>query len=94
MILLPGNDFTSAQMFVSDGSAAALSAVKDSDGSTKLLVFDVHKYLDSDGSGTNTECVSDHVSDTFAPLAQYLRTNGRQAILSETGGGNVASVCP
>jgi endoglucanase len=71
MILLPGNDWTSAGSFVSDGSAAggfesyscstiilmsiysALSTVKNPDGSTTNLIFDVHKYLDSDNSGTH-----------------------------------------
>jgi hypothetical protein len=32
-----------------------------------------------------------NVSDTFAPLATYLRSVGRKALLSETGGGNVQS---
>ena len=93
MILLPGNDFTGAQTFVSNGSAGNLSRVHNLDGSNTSLIFDVHKYLDSDGSGTHLECVSDHVQDTFTPLAQFLVTNGRKAILSETGGGNTTSVC-
>ncbi|MCJ1300696.1 hypothetical protein MMC08_003493 [Hypocenomyce scalaris] len=71
-ILLPGNDYTSAQTFVSDGSAAALINVTNLDGSTTNLIFDVHQYLDSDGSGIHTDCVSDHVADTFTPLATYL----------------------
>ncbi len=92
MILLPGNDFTSAQTFVSNGSAGNLSTVHNLDGTNTSLVFDVHKYLDSDGSGTHTECVSNHIDDTFQPLATFLVANGRQAILSEIGGGNTASV--
>lgn len=93
MILLPGTDFTGAQTFVINGSAGNLSRVRNPDGSIEALIFDVHKYLDSDGSGTELECVSDHVQDTFAPLAQFLVANGRKAILSETGGGNTTSVC-
>lgn len=92
MILLPGNDFTGAQTFVSNGSAGNLSTVHNLDGSNTSLIFDVHKYLDSDGSGTHLECTSDHVTDTFMPLAKFLKANGRQAILSETGGGNTTSV--
>jgi len=90
-ILLPGNNYTSAQQFVSNGSAAALSTVKNLDGSVTNLIYDVHKYLDSDNSGTHAECTTDNVSSTFTPLATYLRQNGRQALLSETGGGNVQS---
>jgi endoglucanase len=91
LILLPGNNWTSAQTFVSNGSAAALSQVKNPNGSTTGLIFDVHKYLDSDNSGTHVECTTDNVQSTFLPLAQWLRCNGRQAILTETGGGNVQS---
>lgn len=93
MILLPGTDFTGARTYVSNGSAGNLSRVHNLDGSNTSLIFDVHKYLDADGSGTSTECVSDHVDDTFRPLAQFLVANGRKAILSETGGGNTSSVC-
>ncbi|MCJ1442798.1 MAG: Endoglucanase EG-II [Stictis urceolatum] len=91
MILLPGNNYTSAQLFVSNGSLAALKGITNLDGSTTNLIFDVHKYLDSDNSGTHTECVTDNVSSTFAPLASSLRAIKRQALLSETGGGNTAS---
>ena len=92
MILLPGNDFTGAQNFVSNGSAGNLSNVHNLDGSNTSLIFDVHKYLDVDGSGTHTECVQSHVNETFSPLAQFLVANGRMAMLSEIGGGNTASV--
>ena len=53
LILLPGNNWTSAETFISNGSADALNKVKNPDGSITGLVFDVHKYLDSDNS-----CVS------------------------------------
>ncbi len=50
IILLPGNNWTSAKTFVSNGSGAALMKVTNPDGSMTNLVFDVHKYLDSDNS--------------------------------------------
>ncbi|MCJ1387675.1 hypothetical protein MMC18_000518 [Xylographa bjoerkii] len=93
IILLPGNGYTSAESFVSGGSAAALGAVVNLDGSATNLVFDVHKYLDSDGSGTNADCVSNQIETSFSPLATYLRANNRQALLSETGGGSSSSDC-
>jgi endoglucanase len=91
LILMPSNNWTSAQTVVSSGSGAALLNVKNPDGSTTGLIFDVHKYLDSDNSGTHTECVTDNVDSSFSPLASWLRSNGRQALLSETGGGNTQS---
>ena len=50
LILLPGNNWTSAETFVSNGSADALNKVTNPDGSIDGLIFDVHKYLDSDNS--------------------------------------------
>lgn len=85
--LLPGNNWTSAATFVSNGSAAALNLVTNPDGSITNLVFDVHKYLDADNSGTTSDCVTNNIADAFAPLAQWLRCNGRQAFNTETGGG-------
>ncbi|KAJ7626202.1 carbohydrate-binding module family 1 protein/Glycoside hydrolase family 5 protein [Roridomyces roridus] len=91
MILLPGNDYTSAQTFISNGSGAALLKVTNPDGSVTNLIFDVHKYLDSDNSGTNAECVTNNIANAWEPLTQWLRCNGRQAFNTETGGGNTAS---
>ncbi|KAJ6469472.1 endoglucanase [Mycena sanguinolenta] len=89
MILLPGNDWTSAETFVSNGSADALNKVVNPDGSITGLIFDVHKYLDFD----NSECVTNNIEEAWAPLAQWLRCNGRQAFNTETGGGYDAASC-
>ena len=91
IILLPGNNWTSAETFVSNGSADALKKVTNPDGSVTNLIFDVHKYLDSDNSGTHEDCVTNNIDNAWAPLAEWLRCNGRQAFNTETGGGNVAS---
>ncbi|KKY15485.1 putative glycoside hydrolase family 5 protein [Phaeomoniella chlamydospora] len=93
MCLLSGNNYTSAGSFVSSGSAAALSTVTNLDGTTTNLIFDVHKYFDSDNSGTHATCVSDQISAAFSPLAKYLRANNRMAILSEFGGGANETSC-
>jgi len=89
-ILIPGNDWTSAAAFPTKSGPALLS-VTNPDNSTTGLVFDVHKYSDSDNSGTHTECTTDNISSAFAPLADWLRQNKRQAINSEMGGGNTQS---
>ena len=91
IILMPGQQYTSAEVFVSSGSAAALATVKNPDGTTDNLIMDVHKYLDSDNSGTHTECVKNNIDNAFQPLATWLKENKRQAMLTETGGGNTAS---
>nr|AFK10489.1 putative endoglucanase [Clonostachys rosea f. catenulata] len=88
-ISLPGaNDSQSAAAFISDGSAAALSQVTSPDESTTNLIFDVHKYSESDNSGTQAECTTNNNDGAFAPPATWLRPNNRQAILTATGGGN------
>jgi endoglucanase len=91
MILLPGNNFTSAATFVSNGSAAALSNVTNPDGSITGLLLDVHKYLDVDNSGEHAECTTDNIASAFQLVADFLRQNNRQAIVSETGAGSTSS---
>ncbi|KAK6219070.1 hypothetical protein LQW54_002572 [Pestalotiopsis sp. IQ-011] len=90
MILLPGTNFDSAATLVSSGSADKMMAITNPDGSTDGLVLDIHKYLDEDNSGTHEECVTDNV-DAFTGLAQYLRDNGRQGLISESGASSDAS---
>ncbi|KAL2789053.1 glycoside hydrolase superfamily [Aspergillus keveii] len=90
MVLLPGTTFTSVGGFISSGSASALSAIRNPDGSTTNLIFDVHQYLDADSSGTSTECATNGVNN-LSTLATWLRANNRQAFLTETGGGSTAS---
>ena len=88
MILLPGTGYTSAAGF-NTNSAPALSKVTNPDGSTSGLVYDVHKYFDSDSSGTSSSCKDDpQIDSAFGPLATYLKSAGRKALLTETGGGD------
>ncbi|KIJ54479.1 glycoside hydrolase family 5 protein [Sphaerobolus stellatus SS14] len=87
MILLPGNNWTSAATYVSNGSADALGKVTNPDGSTTNLIFEVHKYSDSDNSGTHAECVTNNIDDAFAPLADYARSRNRLVLNTEFGGG-------
>ncbi|CCL98509.1 uncharacterized protein FIBRA_00508 [Fibroporia radiculosa] len=89
-LLLPGSNYTSAQTFPT-GAGPYLLNVTDPLGGTEKLIFDVHKYLDYDNSGTHAECVTNNTV-VLETLVSWLRENGdRQAILSETGGGNTAS---
>ncbi|KAJ4464092.1 glycoside hydrolase superfamily [Lentinula edodes] len=88
-MLLPGSSYSSAGTLPTEAGPYLLDVTDPSGGSDKLL-FDVHKYLDSDGSGTSTECVTDNV-DVLTTLVAWLKTNSRQAFLSETGGGSTAS---
>ncbi|KAI3338828.1 endoglucanase 2 [Ustulina deusta] len=90
MILLPGTNFDSAATLVSSGSADALLAITNPDGSTDNLLLDIHKYLDEDNSGTHAACTTDNV-DAFTTVARYLRSKGRKGFISETGASSDAS---
>lgn len=83
MILLPGTGYTAAGSFISSGSASALSGVVNLDGSHTNLIFDVHQYLDSDFSGTHPTCTTNGIAN-LNTLATWLRSNGRQAYVSDS----------
>jgi endoglucanase len=90
-VLLPGLHYSSAGSMKTE-SGPTLLDIKNPDGSTKTLIFDVHQYLDSDFTGTHAECTTDNIQNVFNVLGPWLRSNKRLALLSETGGGNTASV--
>jgi endoglucanase len=52
-----------------------------------ILLRDTKIMLTSE----NRECVTNNIAEAWAPLAQWLRCNGRKAFNTETGGGNTAS---
>lgn len=90
LLLLPGSDYQSAGA-LPNGAGPSLLSVLNPDGTAKNLLFDVHQYLDSDRSGTHASCVTDNIDTAWEPLTKWLRLHGRRAIVTETGGGNVAS---
>lgn len=89
IILIPGSSWSSAQALPTEAGPQLLT-VCDPAGGTEKLVFDVHKYLDSDNSGTHDDCVTDN-TDVLTTLTNWLQQNNRQALLSETGGGHTES---
>ncbi|KAL7420419.1 hypothetical protein Q5752_005390 [Cryptotrichosporon argae] len=86
-IVIPGNGYDTASDYYDDANDALLNITDPATGDTSLLIFDVHKYLDSDGSGSSSTCTTNGV-DTFTSLATWLRAEGRQAIVSEIGAGD------
>lgn len=89
-VTVPGNAWTGAwtwsQSSYGTPNAVAMLGVSDS-GNNMLL--EVHQYLDADGSGTGTICVSATIgSERLAGFTQWLRANGRRALLGEVGGAS------
>jgi hypothetical protein len=56
-ILIPGSSWSSAQALPTEAGPYLLN-VTDPIGGTSKLIFDVHKYLDSDNSGTHPDCTT------------------------------------
>ena len=53
-----------------------------------LLVFEVHQYLDTDGSGTSGDCVSSTIGvERVTAFTGWLEENGFKAFLGEFAGG-------
>ena len=92
IILLPGDNFTNAETFVSTNSADLLNEIKNPDGTKDNLVMDIHRYLDINNSGQHQECTTDNV-EAFKTVAKWLRQNNRKAIVSETGASMDPTVC-
>lgn len=82
-ISLPGDGWQTPGRLL---HSPALARVTNPDGSTTGLVFDVHLYLDADGSGTHDVCVTNGIAASWAPLVRWLRAQQRLAVVSETGG--------
>ncbi|KAL1880037.1 hypothetical protein Daus18300_001400 [Diaporthe australafricana] len=91
LISLPGRGHQSPGYLIAKGDGDVLGRVTNPDGTTDGLVFDVHLYLDAEGSGADRTCVTSGIEENWAPLAGWLRRNGRRAIVSETGGGDTPS---
>lgn len=78
---------------MSSGSGAALLNVTNPGGGTDGLIMEAHKYLDSDNSGTHNDCVGDNIASSFQVLAEWLRSVGRVALVTETGAGTGTDAC-
>ncbi len=92
-IFVPGNRWTGAWTWFSpdqDGAsnAAAMLGITDPGNN---IVFEVHQYMDSDGSGTQDACVSATIgSERLKAFTGWLRDNKRKGFLGEVSSGKNA----
>ena len=77
---------------VSSGTATGMAGLTDpSDSTGAKIIYEMHQYLDSDGSGTSTTCVSSTIGkERVTEATNWLKTNKKKDILGETAGGNNA----
>ena len=84
-IWVEGNSWTGAWTWTSSGNGANLVNLKDPQDK---IVYQMHQYLDSDGSGTNANCVSDTIgTERLRDATNWLKANGKKGVLGETAGG-------
>ncbi|KAM5343206.1 hypothetical protein ACJ41O_014172 [Fusarium nematophilum] len=84
-IFVEGNSWTGAWTWVSSGNGDAL---KDLTDPQDKLIYEMHQYLDSDGSGTSESCVSSTIgAERLKEATQWLKDNGKKGIIGETAGG-------
>jgi endoglucanase len=82
-IFVEGNSYTGAWTWTTvNDDTKGLTDPQD------MLVYEMHQYLDSDGSGTNETCVSSTIgAERIADATTWLRTNNKIGIIGEYAGG-------
>lgn len=85
-IFVEGNSYTGAWTWVSSGTDTAMGELTDPSDN---IIYEMHQYLDSDGSGTNATCVSSTIGmERLEAATAWLIANGKMAILGETAAGS------
>ncbi|PSN64196.1 endoglucanase precursor [Corynespora cassiicola Philippines] len=80
-----GNSWSGAWTWISSGNGASLVSLKDP---SDKLIYQMHQYLDTDGSGTHAECVSATIfSERLKAATQWLKDNKKQGVIGEFAGG-------
>jgi len=88
-ILVEGTSYSGAWTWVSAGNTNLASLT---DPQNKII-YEMHQYLDSDGSGTSATCVSSTIgSSRLQAATAWLKSAGKVGILGEFAGG-ANSVC-
>jgi endoglucanase len=91
LVLVPGAYWSGAHswtkaMRANPSNAQALESFVDPGNN---FAFDIHQYFDAYSSGTSTSCVApDKVKARLAVATDWLRANGKRAMLTEFGAGS------
>ncbi|KAI0124820.1 glycoside hydrolase family 5 protein [Xylariales sp. AK1849] len=85
-IFVEGNSWTGAWHWISSGTDTAMAALTDP---SNKIIYEMHQYLDSDGSGTTTACVSTTIGqERLTAATAWLKSNNKVGIIGETAGGS------
>ncbi|ORY72171.1 cellulase [Pseudomassariella vexata] len=82
-IFVEGNSYSGAWTWTTvNTNLAALTDTEDK------IVYEMHQYLDSDGSGTSDVCVSSTIgAERISDATAWLQANGKKGIIGEFAGG-------
>ncbi|RDW69037.1 glycoside hydrolase family 5 protein [Aspergillus mulundensis] len=83
-IFVEGNSYTGAWTWTENNdNLKSLTDPQDK------IVYEMHQYLDSDGSGTSETCVSSTIgAERVSSATQWLKENGKLGVLGEFAGGD------
>lgn len=82
-IMVEGDHWSSANGW--EGFNDALKTLSDP---SNKLIYEMHQYLDSDGSGTGEVCVSTTIGvERISGATAWLRKNGKKGFLGEFSAG-------
>lgn len=86
-IFVEGNSYTGAWTWTSVNDDMK-SLTDTSAAADNLLVYEMHQYLDSDGSGTSVDCVNTTIGqDRVEAATAWLQSNNKIGFLGEFAGG-------
>ncbi|KAL4743124.1 endo-beta-1,4-glucanase B [Aspergillus similis] len=83
-IFVEGNSYTGAWTWTDNNdNLKSLTDPQDK------IVYEMHQYLDTDGSGTNEACVSETIgAERVKSATQWLKDNGKLGVIGEFAGGD------
>ncbi|CAM6004453.1 unnamed protein product [Sphagnum balticum] len=76
-IFVEGNSYTGAWTWVSSGTSTTMAALMDPNDN---IIYEMHQYLDSDGSGTSATCVSTTIGSERSYIFSMEPPSGTQYV--------------
>lgn len=85
-VFVQGTSWTGAWSWESSGNGDAFKTISDP---LNNVVIEMHQYLDTDGSGTNSTCVSPTVgAERLQVATNWLKANNKKGFIGELGAGS------
>ena len=86
LVLVPGTRWTGGHSWNAGGDSSNAAAMRGFRDPGRNFMFEIHQYLDSDSSGTKTDCVDATVGRRrLAKVTTWLRQQRAKGFLAEFG---------